>query len=218
MAYPTLGDSIDLDERDRTIQKFQFSEGDVLSEVFGVGSRWYHDKEFEVAPGRTLIDDGHPMFMVDRDQGHPRPLGFDGVGKFEYRVGDGKNDVDLLVRRVRIAFEVDAAVDRLVGWDDDCPQMRGGCRELGCFPRCSLFDCLEFADLEIGIWIRNRRGVVWGGLGWSWNVLELRGWNVEEDFGLGGGSFDAKVLRGEVDGDGCEVGNVDDGPGVAAFG
>lgn len=75
------------------------------------------------------------------------PSGFDDVGELEYHVGDGQNDVDLLVRRARIALEVDAAVDRLIGWDDDCPQMRGRCRELDCFLHCSLSGCIEFAEL-----------------------------------------------------------------------
>ena len=87
------------------------------------------------------------MFMVDQDLA-TRQSGFDDVGEFEYRVGDGENDVDLLVRGARIALEVNPAVDRLVGWDGGCPQMRAGCRELGCFSRCSLSDCLEFANLE----------------------------------------------------------------------
>jgi hypothetical protein len=38
-------------------------------------------------------------------------------------------------------------VDRLIGWDDDRPQMRGRCCEFDCFLHGSLLGCIEFAGL-----------------------------------------------------------------------
>ncbi len=124
--------------------------------------------------------------------GHPNQAsGFDDVGKLEDRAGDWEDDVDLLRRRARIALEVDAAVDRLVGWDGDCLQMRVRCVEL---------------ILHIGV-----------GPGQGWEVLELRGGDVEEDFGPGSEGLYVEVFGVEVDGGGGEVGDADVGSGIPAF-
>jgi hypothetical protein len=88
--------------------------------------------------------------------------GFDDVGELEYRAGDGQHDVDLLLLRPRIALEINAAVDRLVGWDGDCLQMRSRCRELDCFLDGSLSGCLEFAGFWS--WIQIRRRYASGGV------------------------------------------------------
>jgi len=107
--------------------------------------------------GTQVLDLSHPPWsakapLVTRAGKAVAPCdasGFDDVGELEYHVGDGQNDVDLLVRRARIALEVDAAVDRLVGWDSDCLEMRGRCRKVDCFLSCSLSGRLEFANLWI---------------------------------------------------------------------
>jgi hypothetical protein len=114
--------------------------------------------------------------------------GFDDVGELEYCAGDGEDDVDLLGRRARIALEVDAAVDRLIGRDGDCLQMR--------------VRCVGLVDLRAGC---------------GWDILELRGWDVEEDFGFGREGFDAEVFGGEGGRGAGEVGDADVGAGVAAF-
>jgi hypothetical protein len=129
--------------------------------------------------------------------------GFDDVGELEYRAGDGQDDVDLLGCRARIALEVDAAVDGLVGWDRDCLQVRCRRGEFERFLGCSLSRSIEFGGSWIRIWI-HQRGVgagVRGGPGCGWEVLELRGWDVEEDPGPGGEGLDTEVFRGEIDGD-----------------
>ena len=86
------------------------------------------------------------MFMVDQDLA-TRQSGFDDVGELEYRVADGENDVDRLTCCGRVALEVDAAMDCLIGRDGDGLQMRGRCCELGRFPCRSLFGRFEFVDL-----------------------------------------------------------------------
>ena len=74
-------------------------------------------------------------------------LGLDDVGELEYHVGDGENYVDLLMRRSRIALEVDATVNRLIGWNRDRLQMRGCCCEFDCFLHGSLSGCIQFVEL-----------------------------------------------------------------------
>jgi len=136
--------------------------------------------------------------------------GFDDVGELEQGAGNGQDDVDRLVCRGRIALEVDATVDCLVGWDGDRLQVRGRCGELDCLLGCSLSGSFEFAEL----WVHWGVG---GDVGWGWNVLELRGWDVEEDFGPGGEGLDAEVFGGEVDWGRGKVSDADVGPGIAAF-
>ena len=60
--------------------------------------------------------------------------GPDDVGELEYHVGDRQDDVDRLLGRARIALEVDAALDGLIGWNDDCLKDAGSLQRARLLP------------------------------------------------------------------------------------
>src|SRR5437879_1665888 len=112
--------------------------------------------------------------------------GLDDVGEFEDGAGDGEDDIHLLGGGVGVAFEVDAAVDCLVGRDGDRLQV-GVCG-------------VGLVELGVGV------GPVEGR-----EVFNLRGRDVEEDLRAGGEGLEVEVFGGNVDGGGGEVGDADVG-------